>query len=151
MGANRAMKKIKVLPPQRMSNRPEKLDLVKLGSVNVNGYKPHSPESAIEELVLFDARCLDRNTRQELLRLLPQLVQVRRAWRAEFTENGCVHCRRKDFYGAGGFCRNCQGRFLGRMNRRYKKFMRGRNIELETAVFADALQLKYNAAQRLLK
>ena len=35
------------------------------------------------------------------------------------------------------------------MTRRYKKLMQGRDIEAETAAFANALQLKYNTAQRL--
>jgi hypothetical protein len=140
--------KFEVLAPQRMTTHPKKLDLLKLGSLQTS--VPDSPQSVIEELIIFDARSLDRPTRQELLRLIPGLVHVRRAWRAEFAENGCVHCRRKDLYGAGGFCRNCQARFLGRMTRRYKRLMKGRNIEAETAAFADALQLKYNAAQRLL-
>lgn len=112
--------------------------------------EPESPDSAIEALMIFDARHLDRQTRQELLQLLPQLIQVQQAWRAEFLENGCIHCRRKDVqYGSGGFCLTCKARFHARMSRRYKKLMQGRDIERETAAFANALQLKYNTAQQL--
>jgi hypothetical protein len=137
-----------VLPPQRMTSRPKALDLATLESVKAG--ESDSPLSAIESLMIFDARYLDRDTCQELLRLLPQLIHVRRAWRAEFIENGCVHCRRKDVeYGSGGFCHTCKARFHARMKRRYKRLMQGRDIEAETAAFANALQLRYNTAQRL--
>src|SRR6516162_7763668 len=40
--------------------------------------------------------------------------------KAEFLENGCIHCRRKDVvYGSGGFCGTCQSRYGQRMRRRY--------------------------------
>jgi len=46
-------------------------------------------------MMIFDARCLDKDTRQELLRILPQLVHIRRAWRAEYMECGCTSCHKK--------------------------------------------------------
>ena len=57
---------------------------------------PGRPKKILESLLIFDARCLDAATRQELLRILPQLVHVRRAWRAEYTECGCPCCQKPD-------------------------------------------------------
>src|SRR5262249_60440946 len=62
------------------AGRPKKiLDLRKLERIRVPAIE--SPSEALENLLIFDARCLDRETRQELLRLVPQLVHVRGAWR----------------------------------------------------------------------
>jgi hypothetical protein len=87
--------KVEVILPhrRRRPGRPKKiLDLRKLDSIQVA--KPESPEKAIESLLIFDARCLERETQQELLRILPQLVHIRRAWKAEYMECGCLGCRR---------------------------------------------------------
>jgi hypothetical protein len=134
---------------RRPPGRPKKiLDHRKLDSIQVA--KPESPEQAIESLLIFDARCLDKGTRQELLRLLPELVHIRRAWRAEYMECGCISCHKKNpCYGAGGFCGTCWGRIYQRMHKRYRKAMQGRNLPAELATFKDALCLRYNAAQRL--
>jgi hypothetical protein len=110
-----------------------------------------SPLRAIESLLIFDARCLDRQTQQELLRLIPQLVHIRRAWRAQYMECGCTCCHKKKAgYGAGGFCNACWHRIYMRMRNHYRKVNTGRDLAAETEAFRDALQLKYNAAQRLL-
>lgn len=83
-----------VLQERRRPGRPKKiLDLRKLDSVTVA--QPESPERAIENLLIFDVRCLDVTTRQELLRILPGLVHISRAWRAEFSEHGCLGCQKK--------------------------------------------------------
>lgn len=142
--------RVQVLRERRHAGRPKKiLDLRKLGKVRVA--VPESAERAIESLLIFDARCLDVATRQELLRLLPGLVHVRRAWRAEYMECGCVSCHKKNAsYGAGGFCNTCWGRIYQRMLKRYRKLMTGRDLPAEVAAFTDALMLKFNAAQRLL-
>jgi hypothetical protein len=134
---------------QKRPGRPKKiLDLRKLASIKIA--EPESPEQAIESLLIFDARCLDTDTRQELLRILPQLVHIRRAWKAEFMECGCISCHKKKAgYGAGGFCNACWGRIYMRMRNRYRKAMQGRNLPAELATFKDALCLRYNAAQRL--
>jgi hypothetical protein len=137
-------------PRQRARpGRPKKiLDHRELDKIQV--IKPESPEQAMESVLIFDARCLDKATRQELLRILPQLVQIRRAWRAEYMECGCVSCHKKSAcYGAGGFCGKCWGRIYMRMRNRYRKTMQGRNLPAELAIFKDALCLRYNAAQRL--
>jgi hypothetical protein len=135
--------------PKRRPGRPKKiLDHRKLDSIDLP--RMESPLQAFESLVIFDARCLDRETRQELLRLVPQLVHIRRAWRAEYMECGCVSCHKKKArYGAGGFCNACWGRIYLRMRNRFRQSMAGRDLPAEIATFKDALSLRYNAAQRL--
>jgi len=68
--------------------------MTKLAKVEV--MLPRSAERKIDELLVFDARCLDVGTRQELLRLLPQLVHLRRAWTAYFLEHGCLGCPKSE-------------------------------------------------------
>lgn len=83
-----------VLSEKRHPGRPKKiLDLRKLERVKVA--KAESPAHAIETLLIFDARCLDRDTRQKLFLLLPELVHIRRAWKAEYMEHGCIGCQKK--------------------------------------------------------
>ncbi len=126
------------------------VDLQKLDRIEV--VQPESPEQAIESLLIFDARCLDRDTQQKLLLLLPELVHIRRAWKAHYLENGCVSChKKKTWYASGGFCNDCQRRILMRMRNRYRKAMQGRNLPAELATFKDALCLRYNAAHRLFQ
>jgi hypothetical protein len=111
---------------------------------------PSSPFERLEVLLIFDARAISKETRQELLRLLPELVHVRRAWKAEYMECGCICCRaKKTEYGAGGFCNTCAARIYNRMRSRFRKAMQGRNVPAEIEAFKDTLQLRYNAAQRL--
>ena len=146
----RKLAKVEVILQERKRlGRPKKiLDLRKLDAITVA--QPESPEQAIESLLIFDARCLDKDTRQEIVRILPQLVHIRRAWRAEYMECGCISCHKKKAgYGAGGFCNACWGRIYMRMRNRYRKAMQGRNLPAELATFKDALCLRYNAAQRL--
>ena len=54
---------------------------------------PESPGDALAQLFVLDARMLDRQTQHELLRILPQLVHARRAWKAHFLEHGCLLCK----------------------------------------------------------
>jgi hypothetical protein len=107
------------------------------------------PESAIqgvEDLMIFDARCLDRQTRRELVRVLPELTLIRKAWRAHFSVHGCVSCHRKRVdYGAGGFCWRCLACITTRMRTCFRKVNEGRNIPNEVA----SLSRRYDAAQRL--
>lgn len=49
----------------------------------------------MEDLMIFDARCLDGETRHALQLVLPDLTRIRKAWRAHFTEHGCVSYHRK--------------------------------------------------------
>jgi hypothetical protein len=128
------------------------IDLQKLDSIQV--VEPESSsERALETLLIFDARCLDRETQQELLLMLPALVHIRRAWKAHYLEYGCVSCHKKNtkntWYASGGFCVTCQGRIFGRMQKRFRKLMEGRDVAQELATFTDALAIRYNAAQRL--
>jgi len=131
--------------------RKAPVNLRKLDNIQV--LKPESSEQAMENLMIFDARGLDRDTQHELIRILPQLVHIRRAWKAHYLENGCVSCHKKNrgatWYACGGFCNACARRILTRMTRRYRKAMEGRDPEKELATFKDALCLRYNAAQRL--
>ena len=136
--------------PRRPVGRPKKiLDLRKLDSLKVA--VPESAESAIESLLIFDARCLDAETRRELLRIIPQMVRIREAWKAEYLECGCISChKKKPWYGAGGLCVACHGRLGQRMRKRYKKQMARRDLPAELAAFTETLTAKFSAAQRLL-
>lgn len=190
--------------PKRPLGRSKKiLDHQKLDSIVE--VLAESPAEMLETLLIFDARSLERATQQDLLRLLPQLIHVRRAWKAHYLDYGCPSCRKADervaiaarmrlagfnwsevfdivapnlhtgrdqkcfenavrwkldhpkqrterhpsAYGAGGFCNACVARILGRMRKRYRKLMAGRDLRAEMAKFTDALCLRYNAAQRL--
>ena len=117
----------------------EKLELVKTAA-------PLTPLQAMEDLMVFDARCLDRGTWHELLRVLPDLTRVRKAWKAHFAAHGCVCCRRKKTqYGGGGFCYTCLARITTRMRTCFRQVDAGRDIPDEVA----SLSRRYDAAQRL--
>jgi hypothetical protein len=65
-------------------------------------------------------------------------------------EHGCTFCHKKNAgYEAGGFCSTCCKRIYMRMRNRFRKAVQGRNLPAELEAFRDALQLRYNAAQRL--
>jgi hypothetical protein len=124
------------------------VDQQKVNAVEV--VKPDSLQDAIENLFIFDARGLDQDTRIELIRILPQLVHIGRAWKAEFMECGCTCChKKKKAYGSGGLCNDCQRRIVSRMRNRYRKAMKGRDLPAELEALKNALCLRYNAAQRL--
>jgi len=130
-------------------SRPQKpLDLRKVDKVTTVVVEP---KDILESLLIFDARCLDRHTAHELLRILPELLHIRRAWKAHFLEYGCISCHKKNArYGSGGFCNTCHAKIMQRMLKRHRKLTAGRNIPQEIAELKDALLLRYNAAQRLL-
>ena len=91
------MKKLAMALPQpkRLPGRPKKIfDHQKLDSIVE--VLPESPVELLETLLIFDARSLERDTQQELLRLLPQLIHIRRAWKAHYLEYGCMSCRKAD-------------------------------------------------------
>jgi hypothetical protein len=124
--------------------RKQVINYKKLEIVTVTAAE--SPVQAIEDLMVFDARCLDKATRLELVRFLPELTHIRRAWKAHFTVHGCVSCRRKRTeYGSGGFCHDCVCRITMRMRTCFRKINKGRNIPDELA----SISRKYDAAQRL--
>jgi hypothetical protein len=101
----------------------------------------------LDELLIFDARFLDADTKRELLRLMPRLLHVRRLWKEEYVRSGCIRCGRKRTpYGAGGFCNACQARIDYRMRHRYQKIGVDRHIAEETG----DLTRKFDAAQMLL-
>jgi hypothetical protein len=107
---------------------------------------PQSAIQGLEDLMVFDARCLDKETWHGLLRVLPDLTRIRKAWRAHFTVHGCVSCRHKRTqYGAGGFCYTCLARITVRMRTCFRKVNAGRNTPAEIA----SLSQRYDAAQRL--
>lgn len=122
---------------QIVSNR--KLELISVR-------EPQSVAEAVEDLMVFDARCLDKATWLELVRVLPELTNIRRAWKAHFAAHGCVSCRRKKKeYCAGGFCLECYRRIAQRMRTCFRKLNAHRNIPNDIA----ALSRKFEAAQRL--
>ncbi|MHB8499711.1 MAG: hypothetical protein ACYDCG_18285 [Candidatus Acidiferrales bacterium] len=57
---------------------------------------PKPVERKIDELLVFDARCLDAATARELLRLVPALAHIRHAWRAHYRQYGCLACPKPD-------------------------------------------------------
>src|SRR5260221_5591332 len=96
--------------------------------------------------MVFDARCHDKETWQQLLRVLPDLTRIRKAWKAHFVEHGCVSCRRKKTeYGAGGFCYTCLARITTRMRTCFLQVDAGRDIPDVVA----SISRRYDAAQRL--
>lgn len=101
----------------------------------------------LDELLIFDARFLDAETKRELLRIMPRLFHVRHLWKEEYVRSGCLRCGRKRApYGAGGFCNTCQARIDYRMRHRYHKIGADRQLADETA----ELTRKFDAAQMLL-
>lgn len=147
------MKRRTLLPAKpslkRKAGRPKKI-FDKRNLHSIVEVMPDSSIEALEGLLIFDARCLDNDTRQGLIRILPQLVHIRRAWKAEFVECGCVCCHKKIAeYGFGGFCNACGRRLGARMRNRFRKLMSGRDLKQELVAFKDALALRFNAAQRL--
>lgn len=73
-----------------MGRPKKKLDLAKLESIIE--VLPESPVEQLETLVIFDARALERETQLKLLQLVPEMLQVRRAWKAHYLEHGCISC-----------------------------------------------------------
>jgi len=124
--------------------RRQVIDYKKLELVTVAA--PESALQAVENLMVFDARCLDKETWHALLRILPELTRIRKAWQAHFATYGCVSChRKKTEYGAGGFCYTCLARITTRMRTCFRKVQAGRNVADELAL----LTRRYDAAQRL--
>ena len=84
-----------IIPAPRPVGRPKKkLDHQKVQ--RLPEVLPKNPIEALEALLIFDARMLERETQQELIRILPQLVHVRRAWKAHYLEHGCISCPKAD-------------------------------------------------------
>src|SRR5215472_16865735 len=107
--------------------RYDKLELLKTAA-------SESPLQAIEDVMVFDARCLDRETWRQLLRVLPDLTRIRKAWKAHFAAFGCTSChRKKTEYGAGGFCYTCLARHRHRMRACFGKITAGRDLAEELA------------------
>jgi len=126
--------------------RKQIINYKKLEQVQV--VAPQSAIQAIEDLMVFDARCLDKETWHELLRVLPDLTRIRKAWKAHFTEHGCVCChRKKTDYGAGGFCHACLQRITTRMRTCFRKVNAGRDTTEELATItrrADAARMLFS-------
>lgn len=135
-----------LIPLKSPPGRPRKLfDLAKLAKVAV--VTPDSLAHAIEQLLIFDSRILDSDTARELVKIVPQLLIMRRAWKAHFVEYGCISCKRKRVvYGAGGFCNACQGRIGQRLRQCFRNVGAGRDVAGELA----SITQKYDAAQLLL-
>jgi hypothetical protein len=90
------MKNAIVVPTERkLPGRPKKtLDTAKLESmVEV---LPESPLERLETLLIFDAKAMKADTQRELMRILPEIISVRRAWKAHYLEHGCMSCPKAD-------------------------------------------------------
>lgn len=126
--------------PKKHTIPYEKMELIKT-------VIPDSPLRGIEDLMVFDARCLDKQTRQALVSFLSELTRIRKAWKAHFAAFGCLSCKRKKVdYGAGGLCYRCLARTSHRMRACFWQVLDdGRNIPDEIA----ALNRRFEAAQRL--
>jgi hypothetical protein len=112
---------------------------------------PDSPAERMENLLIFDARGLDKETFLKLRDILPRLVHISLAWKAMYLECGCISCHKKRVdYASGGFCSGCQSLIFSRIRRYRKQQTVGRNLPAEIEAFKDGLALSYNAAQRLL-
>jgi hypothetical protein len=110
------------------------------------GPDPGSLERAVEDLLIFDSRFLDKDTRHELQRLLPALIHASRFWIARFAEKGCLCCRRKKVpYGAGGLCDRCHARESRGIREWNSKRFADRDFEKE----ASALSRRLDLAQAL--
>jgi hypothetical protein len=57
---------------------------------------PPQVAQILDDLLVFDARCLTGETSQQLIRLLPKLAFVRRAWRNLYRKYGCTGCPKPD-------------------------------------------------------
>ena len=88
--------------------------------------------------------CLERETSQELRRLLPELLWISRAWHARFLVKGCLVCRRKKgAYGSGGMCQPCVN-----ANRDWiRKYVKVATANRETVAEIEALSRSVDAAQ----
>ena len=135
-----------LVPSKRPPGRPKKLfDLAKLAGVKV--LAPESLAQAIEQLVIFDSRFADAETCRELVKIMPQLLIMRRAWRAHYAEYGCISCHKKRApYQCGGLCVRCQGRLIQRMLNCFRNVGAGRDLNEELS----SISRKYDAAQKLL-
>lgn len=120
--------------------------VMKVRKVSVEVVRPDSPERAIEDLLIFDARMLGKDTRHELQRLLPALIHASRFWIARFAEKGCLCCHRKKVpYASGGLCGRCWAREHHGMREWYSKRFAGRDVEKEIS----ALSRRFDTAQEL--
>jgi hypothetical protein len=98
-------------------------------------------------LDLSALNCLERETSQELRRLLPELLWISRAWHARFLVKGCLVCRRKKgAYGSGGMCQPCVN-----ANRDWiRKYVQAATANRDTVEEIASLSRKMDVAQRLL-
>jgi hypothetical protein len=137
--------KVEVMLPKRPPGRPKKLfDLAKLAKITVAA--PDSLAQALEQLLIFDSRMLDAETARELVKIIPQLLIMRRAWKAHFVEYGCIACKRKRVeYQSGGLCARCQGRLSHRIRECFRNVGAGRDLNEEVT----ALTRRFAAAQML--
>jgi len=138
--------KVELLVPSkpRRPGRPTKV--MKLQTANVEMAMPDSFERAVQDLLVFDARMLDKDTRHELQRLLPALIHASRYWIARFAEKGCLCCHRKTVpYGSGGFCERCHAReYHGMREWRSKRF-----VSRDLAKEVRDLSRRFDTAQML--
>jgi hypothetical protein len=95
--------------------------------------------------------CLERETSQELRRLLPELLWISRAWHARFLVKGCLACHRKKAYGSGGMCQVCVNANRDWIRKYVKQATANRDTVEEIAGLSrsvDAAQLAWNTDDR---
>jgi hypothetical protein len=59
-------------------------------------FVPAPVQKIFNELLLFDAQCLPTEVSRQLVRMVPMLALVRRAWRNLYRKNGCNGCPKPD-------------------------------------------------------
>jgi hypothetical protein len=62
----------------------------------ISNVEPLSLPRNLDDLLIFDARFLDARTRRQLLRIFPRLLHIRRLWKKEYLESGCLSCQKPD-------------------------------------------------------
>ena len=137
---------VELLVPSKRRRPGHPVKGMKLRRVSVDLAQPDSPERAMEDLLVFDARMLDREDRQELQRLFPRLIHTSHFWTARFARKGCLCCHRKKVpYGAGGLCERCHAREYHGMREWHSKRFADRELDKEVA----ALSRRFDVAQML--
>jgi hypothetical protein len=139
---------VELLPPRPQIKRKRwqtTVDPKKLAKVSV--VEPVSSDESIERLLIFDSKLLDEETSRALVKIVPQLLMMRKTWKAYFSQHGCISCKRKKVgYASGGLCSVCYGRLGHRIRACFRNIGKDRDIEGEFV----SIIARYDAAQALL-
>ena len=103
-------------------------------------------ERALNNMVIFDAHCMDKETATQLFKLLPRLFLMGHAWTMHFREFGCLSCHRKRVvYASGGFCGRCYPRISRRLRHWFNEM-----ASRPPAADLTSITRRFDAAQALL-